>query len=53
MGFTRLFTGVMTILGTLVFMLSVNMTLTLVVVVVTPVSLWMASFVAKKSYHFL
>ena len=52
MGFTQLFTGVMTILGTLVFMLSVNMTLTLVVVVVTPVSFVMASFVAKKSYHF-
>ena len=52
MGFTQLFTGVMTILGTLVFMLSVNTTLTLVVVVVTPVSFVMASFVAKKSYHF-
>jgi len=52
MGFTQLFTGVMTILGTLIFMLSVNMTLTLVVVVVTPVSFVMASFVAKKSYHF-
>ena len=52
MGFTQLFTGVMTILGILVFMLSVNTTLTLVVVVVTPVSFVMASFVAKKSYHF-
>ena len=52
MGFTQLFTGVMTILGTLIFMLSVNVTLTLVVVVVTPVSFVMASFVAKKSYHF-
>ena len=51
MGFTQLFIGVMTILGTLVFMFSVNITLTLVVVV-TPVSFVMASFVAKKSYHF-
>ena len=52
MGFTQLFTGVMTILGTLVFMLSVNMTFNAGSSVVTPVSFVMASFVAKKSYHF-
>jgi ATP-binding cassette subfamily B multidrug efflux pump len=50
MGFTQLFTGVMTIVGTLGFMLSVNVKITLVVVVITPVSLFVASFIAKKTY---
>lgn len=50
MGFTQLFTGVLTILGTLGFMLSINMIITLVVVVITPVSLFVASFIAKKTF---
>lgn len=51
MGFTQLFTGVITILGTLGFMLSVNLKITLVVVLVTPVSLFVASFIARRTYH--
>jgi ATP-binding cassette subfamily B protein len=51
MGFTQLFTGVMTIVGTLCFMLSINRIITVVVVVITPVSLFVASFIAKKTYH--
>ena len=47
-GFTQLFTGVITIIGTLGFMLSVNVGITAVVVVITPVSLLVASFIAKK-----
>lgn len=50
MGFTQLFTGVITILGTLLFMLSVNWKITLVVVLITPVSLLVASFIARKTY---
>ncbi len=50
MGFTQLFTGVMTILGTLLFMLSVNVWITLVVVCVTPVSFLVASFIAKSTH---
>ena len=50
MGFTQFFTGVMTILGTLLFMVSINPLITLVVVVLTPVSLFVASFIAKKTY---
>ena len=50
MGFTQLFTGVITILGTLVFMLSVNVKITLVVVLLTPVSLFVAAFIAKRTY---
>ena len=53
MGATQLFSGVLTLLGTLLFMLSVNLPITLVVVVVTPLSLIAASFIAKRSYrHF-
>lgn len=51
MGFTQLFTGVLTIMGTLGFMLTVNPLITLVVVLVTPVSLFVASFIARKTYH--
>ena len=51
MGFTQLFTGVITILGTLLFMLFVNMKITIVVVLITPFSLFAASFIAKKTYH--
>ena len=50
MGFTQLFSGVATIIGTLVFMLTLDYKITLVVVVVTPVSLFVASFIAKKTY---
>lgn len=51
LGFTQLFTGVMTIVGTLLFMLSENIMITLVVVLITPVSLLVASFIAKKTFH--
>ncbi len=51
MGFTQLFSGVVTILGTLGFMLSVSVPITIVVVVVTPVSLFVASFIAKRTYQ--
>ncbi len=51
MGFTQLFTGVITILGTLGFMLSVNITITLVVLLVTPISLVVAAFIAKSTYQ--
>ncbi|MCH5265426.1 MAG: ABC transporter ATP-binding protein [Lachnospiraceae bacterium] len=51
MGFTQLFTGVITILGTLGFMLSVSLPITVVVVVVTPVSLFAASFIARRTYQ--
>ena len=50
MGFTQLFTGVATIIGTLVFMLSVNVKITLVVVIITPVSFFVAGFIAKRTY---
>lgn len=51
MGFTQLFTGVITILGTLGFMLSVSVPIALVVVVLTPVSLFVATFIAKRTYQ--
>lgn len=50
MGFTQLFTGVVTIVGTLFFMLSVNAGITVVVVVLTPISLFVANFIAKRTY---
>lgn len=50
MGFTQFFTGLITIVGTLLFMLSVNITITVVVVIVTPLSLVVASFIAKRTY---
>lgn len=50
MGFTQFFTGVVTILGTLCFMVSLNGKIALVVVCITPVSLLLASFIAKKTY---
>ena len=51
MGFTQLFTGVITIFGTLGFMLSVNVGITMVVLFVTPVSLLVASFIAKRTFQ--
>ena len=50
MGFTQLFTGLATIIGTLLFMLFVNVKITVVVVLLTPISLFVASFIAKKTY---
>lgn len=50
LGFTQLFTGVLTIIGTLCFMLFINVWITLVVVIMTPLSLVAASFIAKKTY---
>jgi len=50
MGFTQLFTGVVTIIGTLCFMLSINVWITLAVVVLTPLSFFIARFIAKKTY---
>lgn len=50
MGFTQVFTGVLTILGTLAFMLVMNWKITLVVVLVTPLSFFVAGFVSKKTY---
>ena len=52
MGFTQLFSGVLTILGTLLFMLMQNVSITLVVVCITPLSLVVASFLAKRSYKY-
>ena len=50
MGFTQLFSGVMTILGTLGFMLTLNAPITLLVVLITPLSLLVANFIAKRTY---
>ncbi len=50
MGFTQLFTGVMTIIGTLVFMLQINWKIALAVVVLTPLSLLLARFIASRTY---
>ena len=52
MGFTQLFTGVLTIVGTIGFMLSVNVGITLVVLLITPVSMIVASLYCKENiYH--
>ncbi len=50
MGFTQLFTGIVTILGTLIFMLTVHVGITFVVVLLTPLSLFVANFIAKRTY---
>lgn len=50
MGFTQLFTGVLTIVGTLFFMFDINVKIALVVVLLTPLSLFVAAFIAKKTY---
>ena len=50
MGFTQFFTGVMTILVTLIFMITINAKITLAVVIITPLSLFVASFIAKKTF---
>lgn len=51
MGFSQLFTGVVTIAGTLAFMLSINVKISLIVIFITPLSLFVASFIAKKTYN--
>ena len=51
MGFSQLFSGVLTILGTLAFMLSINVPITLIVIVLTPLSFFAAGFIAKRTYH--
>lgn len=50
LGFTQLFTGLLTIVGTLAFMLSIHIGITLVVIVMTPLSLFAAAFIAKRTY---
>ncbi len=50
MGFTQFFTGLMTIVGTLVFMLTISWKITIVVVLITPLSFFVSSFVAKRTY---
>ena len=52
MGFTQLFTGVVTIFGTLAFMLSINVKITILVVILTPISLFAARFIAKSTYNY-
>ena len=51
MGFTQLFTGIATIVGTFCFMLSVNVSITFVVVLMTPVSFFVANFIAKRTFR--
>lgn len=50
MGFTQFFTGVVTIVGTLLFMLTIHPGITIVVIVITPLSLFVAAFIAKNTY---
>ncbi|MBQ3969802.1 MAG: ABC transporter ATP-binding protein [Clostridia bacterium] len=52
MGFTQLFSGVVTILGTLAFMLSINVKITVLVVILTPISLFMAKYISKSTYNY-
>ena len=51
MGFSQFFTGIVMIVGTLVFMFTLNVTITIIVVVLTPLSLFVAAFIAKKTYR--
>ena len=51
MGFAQLFTGIVTIFGTLFFMLSINVKITLAVVIITPISLFVARFIAKNTFR--
>jgi ATP-binding cassette subfamily B multidrug efflux pump len=50
MGFTQFFTGIVTIIATLIFMLSINFKISMFVILLTPISLFVASFIAKKTY---
>ncbi|MDE7273417.1 MAG: ABC transporter ATP-binding protein/permease [Lachnospiraceae bacterium] len=51
LGFTQLFTGVVTIIGTLIFMFSINVSTTVVVVILTPLSFFIAGFIAKRTFR--
>ncbi len=51
MGFTQLFTGVVTILGTILFMLTINVKISLLVILLTPVSLFVAGFIASRTFR--
>ncbi len=51
LGFTQLFTGIVTIIGTLVFMFSINVSTTVVVVILTPLSFFIAGFIAKRTFN--
>lgn len=51
MGFTQIFTGVLTILITLFFMFSINYKIAIIVIVLTPLSLFIAKFISKRTYH--
>ncbi len=51
MGFSQFFTGLITIIGTLVFMLTIDVKISLLVICITPLSLFVASFIAKRTYH--
>lgn len=51
LGFTQLFTGVVTIVGTLLFMLSINISTTIIVVILTPLSFFIAGFIAKRTFN--
>lgn len=51
MGFTQLFSGIITIIGTIFFMLSINVKITIAVVIITPLSLFVSSFIAKRTFH--
>ena len=50
-GFAQLFSGIVTILGTIVFMLSIHITIGMVVIVLTPLSLFVAAFISKRTYN--
>lgn len=52
LGFTQLFTGIMTIVGTIIFMIRIRFTIALVVIIATPISLFIARFISKRSYNF-
>lgn len=52
MGFTQFFTGIITILGTFIIMLLYNLTITMIVVLLTPLSLFVAAFIAKRTHHY-
>lgn len=52
MGFTQFFTGIITILGTFIIMLFYNLTITMIVVLLTPLSLFVAAFIAKRTHHY-
>ena len=51
MGFTQLFTGVLTIFGTIGFMLSISVKITVIVILLTPISLFVASFIAGRTFR--